>query len=75
MENKDQLNMEIVFKVTESDLGGFSAHAIGHSIFTEGEDWQDLKTMIRDAVLCHFERADIPSIARLKYEREETITI
>ncbi|MXZ55690.1 MAG: 2-oxoisovalerate dehydrogenase [Gammaproteobacteria bacterium] len=66
---------EIVFEVIGSAEGGYSAHALRHRIFTEGEDWEDLKAMVRDAVLCHFEDTDIPTIARLEYARVETITI
>ena len=51
---------EIIFAVTESDEGGYEARALGHSIFTQGENWNELKEMARDAVLCHFgeDRAD-----------------
>ena len=45
---------EIIFEVTEAVEGGFDARALGHSIFTQGEDWVDLKSMVKDAVLCHF---------------------
>lgn len=45
---------EIVFEVTESAEGGYAARSLGHSIFTHGKDWNDLKEMARDAVLCHF---------------------
>ena len=50
--------MEITFEVTEAPEGGFDARALGHSIFTQGEDWADLKAMVTDAVRCHFGDAD-----------------
>lgn len=75
MQRTDKRSLEIVFEVTESLEGGYSARALGHSIFTEGDDWQDLKTMVRDAVLCHFEDADVPSVVRLHYVRQEAIAI
>ncbi|MYD46604.1 MAG: 2-oxoisovalerate dehydrogenase [Gammaproteobacteria bacterium] len=65
----------MVFEVTESSEGGYSARALGYSIFTEGDDWHDLKTMVRDAVLCHFEDTDLPSVVRLHYVRQEAIAI
>ncbi len=46
---------EIIFEVAESAEGGYEARALGHSIFTQGDDWNDLKEMARDAVLCHFD--------------------
>lgn len=66
---------EIIFEVTESDEGGFEARALGHSIFTQGEDWNDLKEMARDAVRCHFDEAEAPKMIRLHLIREEAITV
>ena len=45
---------EIIFEVTEAVNGGFDARALGYSIFTQGDDWADLKAMVKDAVACHF---------------------
>jgi hypothetical protein len=46
---------ELVFLVEEADEGGYTARALGESIFTEAETMQALCEMIRDALLCHFE--------------------
>lgn len=46
---------EIIFSVESSDEGGFIAKALGFSIFTEGETFQELKENIIDAVKCHFD--------------------
>ena len=46
---------ELTFQVRESTKGGYEARAIGYSIFTEADDWEHLKNMMRDAVLCRFE--------------------
>lgn len=53
-------NKEIIFLVEESHEGGYEARALGYSIFTEGEDLEELKKAIKDAVKCHFEEKDIP---------------
>ena len=47
---------EIIFEVREAEEGGLWARALGHSIFTQGEDWNDLRTMVKDAVTCHFKK-------------------
>ncbi len=45
---------EIIFVVSEDEMdGGYTASALGYGIHTQGEDWNDLKAMVRDAVLCH----------------------
>lgn len=53
---------EIIFEVTEACEGGYNAKALGHDIFTQGEDWDDLKEMVRDAVLCHFDGEKPPKV-------------
>jgi hypothetical protein len=45
---------EIIFSVQESPEGGYEARALGHPIFTQADSMEELKTMLRDAVACHF---------------------
>ena len=66
---------EIIFEVTEALEGGYDARALGHSIFTQGDDWNDLKAMVRDAVLCHFDREDKPKVIRLHLVTDEAIAV
>jgi hypothetical protein len=56
---------EIIFEVTEAPEGGYDARSLRCSIFTQGEDWNDLKAMARDAVLCHFDEDKVPRVIRL----------
>jgi len=49
---------EIILSVQESPEGGYEARALDHSIFTQANSLDELKTMIRDAVSCHFEAPD-----------------
>lgn len=57
---------EITFEVTDAEEGGYNARAVGYGIFTQGENWDDLMEMIRDAVLCHFDDDAVPSAIRLR---------
>ena len=66
---------EIIFEVTEAPEGGYDARALGHAIFTQGDDWEDLKEMARDAVLCHFEDGDPPRVIRLHRVKDEAIAV
>ena len=45
MESRDERMRprEIIFEVTESLDGGFEARALGFSIFTEADSWNELK--------------------------------
>jgi hypothetical protein len=56
---------EIIFIVEEDPEGGLTARALGHSIFTEADSAEELQEQVRDAVRCHFEEEDRPSIIRL----------
>ena len=66
---------EIIFEVTEAIEGGYDARALGYSIFTQGEDWTDLKAMVKDAVLCHFDEASAPKVVRLHFVKDEAIAV
>lgn len=66
---------EIIFEVTEAPEDSYNARALGHSVFTQGEDWDDLKDMVRDAVLCHFDDREAPRVIRLHFVREEVIAV
>ena len=59
------LDKEIIFQVRESPDGGYSASAVGYNIFTQGDDWDDLIYMMRDAVLCHFNDGEAPKAIRV----------
>jgi len=66
---------EIIFLVEEADEGGFIAKAVGESIVTQAETIQQLKTLLKDAVKCHFDAATLPKLIRLHYVREEVIAV
>lgn len=66
---------EIIFEVTEATEGGYDAKALGHSIFTQGQDWADLKAMAKDAVLCHFDEGRAPQVIRLHLVKEEAVVL
>ena len=64
---------ELIFLVEESPEGGYTARALGQSIFTEADDFESLHEQVRDAVRCHFEEGSAPKVLRLHFVREEVI--
>jgi hypothetical protein len=66
---------EIVFQVRESPGGGYEARALDYSIFTQGDDRDDLIYMMRDAVLCHFEDGEAPRAIRVHLVQREVIPV
>jgi hypothetical protein len=66
---------ELIFIVEEAPEGGFTARALGASIFTEADDLSDLHAQVRDAVQCHFGEGEGPKIIRLHFVREDVIAV
>ncbi|PKB78286.1 MAG: 2-oxoisovalerate dehydrogenase [SAR202 cluster bacterium Io17-Chloro-G9] len=66
---------EIIFLVEESPEGGYEAKALGQSIYTQAESLEELRTMVQDAVRCHFEDDDRPRMIRLHLVREEVLPV
>jgi hypothetical protein len=64
---------EIVFLIEESPEGGYTARALGYSIFTEADNWNELREAVRDSIKCHFEASDMPKVIRLHYVRDEVL--
>jgi hypothetical protein len=67
---------ELIFIVEQAPEGGFTARALGASIFTEANDWRKLRAQVRDAVLCHFDEGKVPKVIRLLHHgvTEEELT-
>ncbi len=64
---------ELIFIVEVAPEGGFTARALGESIFTEADTLEELRRQIRDAVACHFEDGKGPGILRLHIVKEEIL--
>ena len=69
------MDKEIIFLVEESPEGGYEARALGYSIFTEADTYEDLKEMVQDAVSCYFEPEDKPRVVRLHLVKEEILAV
>lgn len=64
---------EIIFLIEEAPEGGYTARALGESIFTEGETLEEMKHNIKEAVDCHFDDDKKPKVIRLHTIKEEVI--
>ncbi|MFN6496809.1 MAG: 2-oxoisovalerate dehydrogenase E1 subunit beta [Nostoc sp. DedQUE01] len=65
---------EIIFLVEDDPDGGYSARALTESIFTQADDIETLRKMVRDAVHCHFpNEQNRPKIIRLHIVRDEVM--
>jgi len=66
---------EIIFEVREDEVdGGYTAHALGYGIHTQGDTVEELRVMVKDAVQCYFdETMEAPKIIRLHFVRDEVL--
>lgn len=66
---------EIIFTVTESLDGGYEAQAAGHSIYTQCNEYAELAETLKDAIKCHFDEKDMPSLIHVHFIKDEVIAI
>jgi hypothetical protein len=64
---------EIIFLIEEAGEGGFTARALGESIFTEADTLDALRQQVREAVNCHFDEGKAPKVIRLHFVRDEVL--
>jgi hypothetical protein len=46
---------ELILVIEEAPERGYTAQALGHSIYTEADTREELKVAVQDAVACHFD--------------------
>jgi hypothetical protein len=63
---------EIVFLVEEAPEGGYTGRALGEAIFTEADTLDELRSMVRDAVRCHFDEPYTPILVPTSYGTPDT---
>jgi len=66
---------ERVFQVEEAPEGGFTAKALGESIYTQAETYEALKDAVREAVACYFDEGQGPKLIRLHLVRDELLAV
>ena len=64
---------ELVFEVTQESNGGFVAEALGESIITQADTWEELRENVREAVKAFYFDRPAPSRLRLHLVRDEVI--
>lgn len=66
---------EITFDVTQEQDGGYTAEAVGESLFTQGETWEELRSNAQEAVEAFFFDRPGPDHIRLHLVRDEVLAI
>lgn len=66
---------DIVFEVLQESDGGFTAEAIGESIFTQADNWDELRANVREAVQAYYFDSAPPDSIRLRLVRDEVLAV
>lgn len=66
---------EIVFLIAQDADGGFTAEALGESIFTEANNWDELRSNVREAVQAFYFDSTPPARIRLRLVRDEVLAV
>ncbi len=64
---------ELVFAVTQETDGSFVAEALGKSIITQADTWDELRANVREAVAAFYFDRPAPQRVRLHLVRDEVI--
>jgi hypothetical protein len=64
---------ELVFEVTQESDGGFVAEALGESIITQADSWDELRANVREVVTAFYFDRPAPQRLRLHLMRDEVI--
>lgn len=66
---------ELVFEVVQEADGGYTAEAIGESIFTQADSWDELRANVKEAVLAFYFDSAPPVSIRLRLVRDEVLAV
>ena len=64
---------ELVFEVTQESDGGFAAECLTEDIFTQADNWEQLRTNVLEAVKAFFFDTTPPQRIRLHLTRDEVV--
>jgi hypothetical protein len=66
---------EIVFEIAQDADGGYTAEALGESIFTQADNWEELKNNVKEAVTAFYFDSAAPASIRLHLIRDEVLAV
>ena len=65
---------ELVFEITHEADGGYCAECLSEAIFSQGDNWEQLRHNVREAVEAYyFDQPQIPARIRLHLVRDELL--
>ncbi|MBA3849077.1 MAG: 2-phospho-L-lactate guanylyltransferase [Opitutus sp.] len=67
------MTKELIFEVTQEGDGGYVAEALGESIITEADTWEQLRANVREAVRAFYFDRPAPASIRMRFVRDEVL--
>lgn len=64
---------DLTFEITQEADGGFVAEALGESITTQADTWEELRANVREAVTAYYFDRPAPKRLRLHLVRDEVL--
>ena len=64
---------ELVFEITQEADGGYVAEALGESIVTQANTWEELRANVREAVTAFYFDRPAPQRLRLRFVSDEIL--
>jgi hypothetical protein len=65
---------EIVFEVSQESDGGFVAECLTEGIFTQADNWEELRRNVKESVAAfYFDHPQPPAAIRLHLVRDEIL--
>jgi predicted RNase H-like HicB family nuclease len=66
---------EVVFEITQEADGGYCAECLTENIFTQGDNWEQLRANIKEAVAAFYFDQPSPDHIRLHLVRDEVLKL
>jgi hypothetical protein len=66
---------ELVFEVIREADGGFCAECLTENVFTQADNWDELRRNVLEAVNAFFFDATVPGRIRLHFVRDEVLSV
>jgi len=64
---------ELIFEITQEEDGGYVAECLTENIVTQGDNWEELRVNVKDAVQAHFFDGPRPQAIQLRLVRNEIL--
>jgi predicted RNase H-like HicB family nuclease len=64
----------LIFEISQETDGGYVAECLTENIFTQADNWDDLRKNIREAVTAFYFDKQVPSVIRLHFVRDELLS-